>query len=632
MKKKHLKPSEIESTELQCEKPEEMSNLSRRGFIAGVAGTAAAALLRVPANAATVAASSSGAKQYRIHPAIGVARMGNADPSTYFIGPEAPGFGPLGDAPGTSPYPKKVGGLVKPQAARFRIWEYQMDANGVWQPTGEVNLSTPGLQSIQWSVHLANKKASFHQFGGPAGESTPPLSLRNATVTDRRTLETDFGARQVGGSLASPVIFQPTGAATDTYPKKPDGTPVISYLGQLRTDYYGRLIALGGQGVANFNTTAMPALPTYANNDNWFDDASDGPVSATVVINGQTYTALGAWLLVAPPDFAPQVANAVTMYDLLYDVAVREIPVPSNNALYLPGGPLNRLTQLQNAFRAGAPAEFPGIVPDFDSEVAPILRNGFNYYYVDSLVPFQHSSLIDPNNGNPDPAYNAQRQFIAGYMRPPFGATGLKGKQTMPHILGDDAYNPNAVESEYRLALTHTQFGLLANWATGPFIPTGTNPPPTPQITPWGLDRAALENCVGGAFFPGIEASWQIRNPSLYMEPFRISPTATSQYYGESGIPIGPGHFSRQMAVPWHADFNDCRAEGSNAWWPGQRPDSVYVESTQSRIDWARADKNFLGGSNKSSHLDMVRNWYKFGFVVYDGIAFVETERNSGIQ
>src|SRR5438477_8296256 len=114
----------------------ENPNLSRRGFIAGVAGTAAAALLTVPAKAAAVTASGPVSRQYRIHPAIGVARLGNADPSTYFIGPEAPGFGPLGDAPGTAPYPRKVGGLVKPQAARFRVWEYQMDSNGVWQPIG----------------------------------------------------------------------------------------------------------------------------------------------------------------------------------------------------------------------------------------------------------------------------------------------------------------------------------------------------------------------------------------------------------------------------------------------------------------------------------------------------------------
>src|SRR5215831_5296840 len=56
---------------------------------------------------------------YRIHPAIGIARFGNADPSTFFIGPEVPGYGPSGDAPGTGVSPYKHNGLVKPQAARF---------------------------------------------------------------------------------------------------------------------------------------------------------------------------------------------------------------------------------------------------------------------------------------------------------------------------------------------------------------------------------------------------------------------------------------------------------------------------------------------------------------------------------
>ena len=32
------------------------------------------------------------------------------------------------------------------------------------------------------------------------------------------------------------------------------------------------------------------------------------------------------------------------------------------------------------------------------------------------------------------------------------------------------------------------------------------------------LDRAALENCSGGAFFPGIEASWQLRTPAVFIE------------------------------------------------------------------------------------------------------------------
>ena len=614
------------------EQGQDVQNISRRGFIAGALGTAAATLLHGPAHAASaIKWSTNSPSVYKIHPAIGVARLGNANPSTFFIGPEAPGFNPFGDAPGTAPFPRKVNGLIKPQGARFRIYEYRYDTNGVLQPFQEVTLSTQGVTNITWSAHLANKKSSFHRFGGPAGETSPPLGYRNATVTDRSSLETDFGSRSVSGANVTPAIFQPTGAPGETYPKKADGTPVINYLGQLRTDYSGRLIVLGGKGVANYSTATMPDLPSYANNDNWFDDVSDGPVTATITVNGKTINVLGAWVLCAPPDFAPQVYNTVTMYDLLYDVAVRQLPIPPASGVYMPGGPLYRMAQLKAAYTPGAGPEFPGIAPDFDSEIAPILRTGYNYFYVETLVPTKHSSLIDPNLGNTDPAYNANRQFIAGYMRPPFGVTGVSGHQTMPHILGDDAYNTHAVDSEYRLALTHTQYGLLANWATGPFIPSGTNPPPTPDITPWGLDKAALENCVGGAFFPGIEASWQIRNPHLFIEPFRIDPNATSQYLGESGVPIAPGHFSRQMAVPWMADFNDCRSEGSNAWWPGQRPDSVYIEATGTRIDWARADKNFAGGSNTSSHLDMVRNWYKFGFVVYNGVDFVEMERNSGI-
>jgi hypothetical protein len=218
-------------------------------------------------------------------------------------------------------------------------------------------------------------------------------------------------------------------------------------------------------------------------------------------------------------------------------------------------------------------------------------------------------------------------------MRPPAGVTGYPGKQSMPALLGDDAYGGtgNTPPSSKYLALTHTQYGLMYNWATGPFIPAGSGQGATPTITPWGLDRAALENCVGGGFFPGIESSWQIRAPGLYLEPFRINPNATSQYYGETGLPIGPGHFSRQMAVPWHADFNDCRNEDNDSWWPGQRPNSVYVEAAQKRIDWARPDKTFHSGGQTSSHIDMVNNWFKFGFVAWDGTAYVETERNSGI-
>src|SRR5215472_1450231 len=150
--------------------------VSRRRFVAG-AGAAAAAAVTKPALAFSGGAGTT--PIYRIHPAIGVARLGNADPSTYFIGPEAPGYGPLNSPPGTAVPPYKAAdGRVKPQGARFRIFEYAL-VNGRLLPVREVNLDTPGVASITWTVHLANKKASFYKFNGPAGETSPPEPLRN---------------------------------------------------------------------------------------------------------------------------------------------------------------------------------------------------------------------------------------------------------------------------------------------------------------------------------------------------------------------------------------------------------------------------------------------------------------------
>ncbi|MDI1481971.1 LodA/GoxA family CTQ-dependent oxidase [Polyangium sp. y55x31] len=612
------------------------ANPTRRGFLAGSMGMIAAVFGR-----RALAAGGGGTPVYRIHPAIGIARVGNADPDTFFIGPEVPGLPPLGSPPGTSAPPYKVNGKIKPQAARFRIYEYQ-SINGRLTPVREVNLDTPGVVGIKWTTHLANKKASFHRFQGPAGESTPPGALRNAAVQNRRSLEIDFGPRTIGGSSQGPSEFRvgsSSNPAAEAYPIGANGQPVIDYLGQLRTDAEGRLIVIGGQGRANYSTPAKPELVSYANNDNWFDDVSDGPVTAVVTIddgNGGTIDvpvdeAGGAWVIVGPPDFAPGVFSAVTLYDVLYDLAVRQLPIPEDNALYTNGGELARLTILASQFDPLGPVEFPSYRPDYDKEIRPIFERGFEYRWVTALVNnSKHDSLVSPTLSDPSPKFAKTRSTFFQSMRPALGAQAPSGTGSMPRMLGDDPYNPQSAEAVYRLAVTRTQYGLLRNWCQGKFA----SGPPASQavvITPHGLDRASLEAVSGGAFFPGMEVSWQIRNAALYIEPFRLDLNAMSQYVGENQK-IGPGHFTRQMALPWQADFNECANEGQYAWWPATRPDDVYpTASATKKVPWARPTDRFAGGNRESTKADMAEHWYKFGFVVEQGGAQIETERSQQI-
>ena len=85
------------------------------------------------------------------------------------------------------------------------------------------------------------------------------------------------------------------------YPKSwpaksfPDGlyspTGEVDTLGHLETDPSGRLVVLGGYGRASAWKQADGSyyqLVSSVDNDGWFDDTSDGPVSAVVVLNGGT--------------------------------------------------------------------------------------------------------------------------------------------------------------------------------------------------------------------------------------------------------------------------------------------------------------------------------------------------------
>ena len=668
---------------------------TRRDF---VVGAGAAAVVATTSKVAS-AAGASARPLYRIHPAIGIARVGNADPNQpngYVIGPEVPGYPTLqNDGPPLTPH-KDSQGRVRPVGQRFRIFEYAY-INGRLTPFREVNLQCADVASITWTVHIANKKASFHLENGSAGDSTsgyplPAIGYRNPAVTNRRSLENDFGPRSISGASSAPVNINAPSPnnvpAGQSVVVDQAGNAVIPYMGQLRTDYAGRLVFLGGMGKSGSSTIPPTPLTHWSNNDAWFDDVGDGPVTATITLtNGKSYSVdctdpvsgkpwIGsAWVMVTPPKPAAWAMGCISLYDLAFDIGVRFLTIPPENILYDDGGPLARMRVMQASWKqggVGAAVELPGYVPDFATEIWPMLLASYNYRYTTELVNNKMNSLLDPALSDPSAASLAARGGFWQYIREPFGAQKQSGNRDMPRLRGDDPYqgqslahymfaqqgpgvfkqgdqdSPKAADiaSNIRsLPLLHTQYALFQNWASGvnSFVPPTTLPPklPDPVITPHGLDRAALEGCIGGAFGPGIEMGWQVRHPALWIEPFRLNPNATSQYLDQNmnpeGTPMGPGFFSRQQAVPWQADYNACNTEGSYGWWPSARPTAVLLNPTDplnQRAFWARPTGNkFNSGSGSSTYQDMVDCWWKFGYVDLDPAtgAYFEVERNPQI-
>jgi len=166
------------------------------------------------------------ARFFRIHPAIGIARMGNSP--SHFIGPETPGVSANSDDGVNFKSFRDSQGRILRQGARFRVFEYTKDASGILSNPREVIVGTD-VVDIEWRVHLANRKAAFYTFYGqfgaddtfvgrskllptkpikPDGDDPQRANLRNATVaaTDRATqLEIDPGEHVISHSNPADV-------------------------------------------------------------------------------------------------------------------------------------------------------------------------------------------------------------------------------------------------------------------------------------------------------------------------------------------------------------------------------------------------------------------------------------------
>jgi len=528
----------------------------------------------------------------KIFPPIGIARLGNST-DKFFIGPEIPGN--HGPPPDDGLY-RDASLRIKRQAARFRLFGYEAGASEAHE------IKQADVDGIKWTVKLANTKAASEVFGrGVNDRDHPhPTWLRNAGIQDRDSLKITPGSRTLDGPNQSATFDTGTFRGRDNK----------VFLGEIKTDAENRLIVLGGLGKSGPDGTDLTKMSPggdFADHDDWYDDISDGPVQASVLLKGTDawIEASAAWVICAPPKFAPQIEHIITLYDTLLQMAIDKL------GLNLSRGK-----------------------PSFTKDVYPILLRAMNMKWLTKKAAKAHSgpvSAFDSVLPRPGPDTDDQvltRNLIFKRLRDPSTKENElpeKPKQDMPRIWSDRYKVDKGTKIPINKALTKYQYHILEQWKKKDGFENDWEHQPSPEteITPEGLTRAALENCIGGAFYPGIETSFMIRDDYIFVEPFRLDSSK-----------LEAGDLTKQMAVPWQTDFLECATENGEGasyeldWWPAQRPVDVFPagpDPNASRVAWDRGINSSPDGIQNMHN--MIRNWHKLGFVVQQGDLYVETER-----
>ena len=532
----------------------------------------------------------------RIHPGIGIGRLGNSI-EEYFIGPEVPESPPT---PEGNLF-KDRHGRVKRQAVRFHIYAYDSNDKVLKELTSDDC-------SISWNVHLANRKGEAKLFVGKFNQ-TDNVPNRNSHAPNRNDLVIDPGLRSISGinQKGDNYKFNTGKFLGRTVP-----------LGEIQTDEKGRLIVLGGFGKSDSIDINKFPIRQFANNDGWFDDTSDGPVTASVTLNNNNGKSIPiketAWVIIAPPKFSPYHYPILTLYDTMKEVALEQKWITK-------------------------PKEV-----SFMRDIFPLFFRVIQYKWLNETVERGHgpdnilTKFKELSANTPDSA-NLRKMIFERVRNPnlidnPFSAEAIRQAEPfyMPILSGDDGEWDNGKFRTF-MTILPSQYDNLKRWSEGDFISDFddsqiNNPFEQRKLLeelpietqPNALDKSTLEPSIGGPFFPGIEITYIARDPSLYNgKPFRINPN------------LKPGHITKYMAVPWQADFLLCR----DYWWPTARPDDVVVlegvngENVDKRKKWARGSdgKVFL-----EDYLQMVNEWSTLGFIkpkkVGNETFFIESERS----
>lgn len=575
----------------------------------------------------------------RIHPAIGMARVGNSE--EYYLGPETMA-GHAGENGMSGGLPIKPGtekttitsedirdgqGKLKRQAARFKIYQYQGDS-GASYPSGAGEEVTIGsmvdgkkVVDIAWTVHLANKKANCWEIDEAAnlgiilyeGDKTPPIrnpkfppSENPAEENRLKKLVIDAGPRTIlasstaqgnatfdSNSTASywdndsgqitevkhyPISFPASMGDGGDYSNASES---ITYLGEMMTEENGRLLVLGAYGKAcGFDNSGRPdpnaALNKDVDNDNWLDDTADGPVTAVLIFEDGSRRALEGNAWVVSTD--PAYAPQTLNVVSLWDDVYTTF--------------LEQLGLDTDIYNKGAYQ--PDYKPHFQGEVHPILNSAHLQMYNTNLpktAQKKHQMISQLTSSGPG-------FDIMSFIRTPDNDKQIEqGAPLMPLSLGDSAKS--------FLTVTTTQYFFLDQWNNKKVVDSPLKPlGPGEQ-----LDKTILVNCLGGRFSPGIDLTFIVRDVNLYNQhwqnpdigPFRINMkpldyTKVSQGTPFLGVgyiplrtdPVEPGDLCKFMAIPWHTDYNSC-ATHLPAPNPGGKvtEENVYSGTVNTSLFWS---------------------------------------------
>jgi hypothetical protein len=438
----------------------------------------------------------------------------------------------------------------------------------------------PGGTYKDGSCRIKRQAQRFRLWGFFSDNTDRELTLADGDITWTVHLANAKPSRNGEGIIDGGLQTLHGAAATASFQGTFGGATVP--LGDAETDGDGRLIVRGGFGKSE-NPTDPSSTPNFPDTPGWCDDVSDGPVTAQIKIGPNTFQAVnGAWVICPPPRYAPTTYAVSTLYDTLRQLAIDKGLLPA-----------------------------PGL-PSFANDIYPILKRGLDMRFVTAFtfLDGDHDTLsvFAPPGGAGDTLANRQAVY-----------TKLRPGGDMP-LLNDGGGTTSQLRD-----FQHT---FMQQWSQGQGTADWPAVVPT-TITPDGLTRAALENCIGAAFYPGIESGGI--NPSVqitglaFAEPFRLDPAQ-----------VNPGDATKGMARPWQGDFMLCSGPETQitdsaqqtllqaaSWWPSARPIGIYpFDDPNNKRLWT------LGVAMSMS--DMVNNWHELGFIVDTGLGHpVETEKTN---